>query len=707
MNNATKLMRSVFLALAIVLAAPLTGLGGTYFGAGPALAQVPSGERLIASVLFEGNQRFTDSNLLAMVEVANRGTLTQDRLNRDVVSIQTAYQQAGYRNVRVTPRVEPTEGGRVRVVFVIDEGQKTGIAAINFTGNASIGAGALKGTIQLHETNLLSWLVKDDNYSDDAAAADAERIRLYYANHGFPDAQVSYVAEFDPSRNGYFVNFTIVEGERYTFGNVGIETSIPGLNANALSSTIGTRQGQRYSYRDLQQTADDMAIEATAQGYPFADVRPRIDRDIVNHIFNVTYLVDEGPRVYVERIDITGNDKTRDFVIRRELDFAEGDPFNRAMVVRGKTNIEKLGYFSQVRVDVQPGSAPDKVVISIDVVEQSTGDYGLTAGYSTSDGVLGEISLTERNFLGRGQYLRIALGASQTGRTFDLSFTEPRFMGLKVSSGIDVYSHINDESATSFYGTTTTGGQLRFGLPITRDLTASVFGGYENKLITDADAPFSGVVTDGQTFNKVWGGYTLTYSTLDDQKHPTEGLIASATQQYVGWDFNYIKSDVRARYFLPLMDDAGIVASVKGQAGIINDLSGAGIHPVEALYHGPSLVRGFEARGIGPRLAGTGEAIGTTWYAGLSAELQAPVPFLPESYGLALAVWADAAYVGGAGAAGPIDPLSTDNPLKASVGASIIWDGPFGPLRGDFAYVLSKATNDRTQVFQLTLQTLL
>ncbi|MCA9632837.1 MAG: outer membrane protein assembly factor BamA, partial [Myxococcales bacterium] len=564
MMNATKLLRSVVLALAIVLAAPFAGVAGTFFGAEAAQAQtiqsisvsgnqrvdrgtivsrlavgvgdvataaklsastvnlestglfskvsvtfgggvlrvVVSENAIVASVLFEGNQRFTDANLLAMVEVADRGSFTQDRLQRDIGSIESAYQQVGYRDVTVTTRVEPVDGGRMRVTFVIDEGQKSGIAGINFTGNASIGSGTLKGVMSLHETNLLSWLVKDDNYTDEAAAADAEAIRIYYGNHGFPDAQVSYVAEFDPSRNGYFVNYTVVEGERYQFGTVGIETSIPGLDADVLRSTIQTQQGGRYSLKDLQETADDMAIEATAQGYPFADVRPRIDRDINGHIFNVTYLVDEGPRVYVKRIEITGNDKTRDFVIRRELEFAEGDPFNRAMVVRGKQNIEKLGYFSKVRFDVQPGSAPDKVILSIDVTEQSTGDYGLTAGYSTTEGVLGEVSLTERNFLGRGQYLRISVGASQAGRTFDLSFTEPRFMGLKISSGIDVYNRITDETATGFYGTTATGGQVRIGLPVTRDLTTTLFTGLEYKTIADASAPFSGVVTNGQAFTK-------------------------------------------------------------------------------------------------------------------------------------------------------------------------------------------------------------
>lgn len=769
MINATRLMRGVFLALAFLCAAPFAGIGGALIGVEAAQAQtvnridvsgnqrvddrtiiahlalrvgdtatgaklsastvaleetglfssvsvtfgggvvrvVVSENQIIASVLFEGNQRFSDAELLAMIDIGNRGSFTQERLDRDVQSIHAAYIDVGFKNANVSSRVETVDGGRLRVVFVIVEGTRTGVAAINFTGNEHIGAGALKSVVKTKETSFLSWLFRDDVYSDAALTADAELIRQYYANHGYPDAQVTYVAQYDQERNGYFVNFTITEGDTYVFGTISIETSIANINTNALKSTIRTYEGQRFEFAELQRTTEDMAFEATSQGFAFADVRPRIDRDIVNRRFNIVYLVDEGARVYVERIDITGNEKTRDFVIRRELDFGEGDPFNRALVTRGKSNIERLGFFKQVNVGLEQGSAPDKVIINIAVVEQSTGDYGATAGYSTDQGILGELSLTERNFLGRGQYLRIAVGMSQAGKSFDLSFTEPRFMGLRVSAGIDVYYRVVDETAASFYGTTTTGGQLRFGLPITRDLTAQVFTGYEYKAIADTLAPPSGLVVNGQTFNKAFVGYSLTYNTLDDQQQPREGLIASFTQQYVGWDHNYLKSDVRARYFYPLMDDFGVVASIKGQAGMLNDFSGGGISPTEAYQHGPMLVRGFENRGMGPRLA-SGEMVGNTMYAGASVELEAPIPFLPESYGLSAAVWGDVGYIAGVGGSGlAIDPLSVDQPLKAAVGASIIWHSPFGPLRGDFAYVISKATKDRTQLFQLTLQTLL
>ena len=707
MIHPNKQTRGAILALAVIGAAPLAGSGIPLLGVATAQAQ----EQLIGSVLFEGNRRFSDSQLLAMVDVSASGVFTQQRLAADIESIRQAYDRDGFLGVSVTSRTEATTDGRVRVTFVVNEGDRAGIAAINFTGNNSISTGNLKGTLLTKETGILSWLFKDDSYDEQKLAVDRERVRLYYANRGYPDAQITSVGQYDPARNAYFINFTVNEGQKYEFGGVGIETSIPGLNTDALRGTVQTAEGRNYSISDLQGTIEEMAYEATTQGYSFADVRARLDRDVTNGRFNVTYLVDEGPRVYVERINITGNTKTRDFVIRRELEFAEGDPFNRSLIVRGRGEINDLGFFSAVNITTAPGSSADKVVINIAVTETSTGEYGASAGYSTSDGILGEVSLTERNFLGRGQFLRAAIGASENGRTFDFSFTEPRFMGLKVSAGVDAYHRINNETDRSFYGTQATGGQLRFGVPITSDLSATVFAGAEQKVVTDEEGNpdhKSSFVEDGDEFYKAFAGYTLTWNGLDDTKKPTEGLYATFTQQYIGWDHSLIKSEARARYFVPLLEDSGIVGSIRGQAGIINDLSGDGVHPIEAFSPGSQLVRGFEGRGYGPRLT-TGEFVGATMYAGVSAELLFPIPVLPENYGLSGALWADAGWVDELPniGSGTIDPESQDEPLRTSIGASIIWDSPFGPLRGDFAHVLNKSTADRTQVFQLSLQTLL
>ena len=282
-----------------------------------------------------------------------------------------------------------------------------------------------------------------------------------------------------------------------------------------------------------------------------------------------------------------------------------------------------------------------------------------------------------------------------------------------MSAGLDAYHRISDETDSSFYGSQSTGGQLRLGIPLYENLSGTVFTGIERKVIADTNGNpqyQSSLVHDGQEFYKAFVGYTLTYNSVDNVKKPTEGLYGTFTQQYIGWDHNLLKTEVRARYFMPIMADSGIVASVRGQVGVINDFSGNGVNTVEAFSPGTQLVRGFKSRGYGPRLT-TGETTGVTLYAGVSAEVQFPIPVLPESYGLSGALWADAGWLstdnmpnlyGGTVAEG-----SNDTPLRTSIGASLIWDSPFGPLRGDFAHVLDKSTDDQTQVFQISISTLL
>lgn len=710
MTKSAKLLHSVLLAMALLFVAPLMGNVALVFGVAQAHAQAAVSEGTqVASIGFDGNSRFNDNQLSAMVDVAVRRVYTQAGIATDIQTIQAAYSQAGYSNVSVTVRTEPTNDGRARVIFVVNEGDRAGIAAINFTGNNSISSMVLKGVLVTKESHLFSWLFRDDVYDEDRLAVDRERVRLYYANRGFPDARVlSSVAEFDAERNAYFINFTVEEGQRYNFGNVAIETSIPGLNADALRGGIATGSGSRYSISDLSQSTSELAIRATNQGYPFAEVRPRIDRDVANNTFNVTYLVDEGPRIYVERINITGNTKTRDYVIRREFEFGEGDPFNRALVTKGRASIESLGFFSSVQVTSAQGSAPDRVVLNVAVVERSTGDYGVGAGYSTRDGIFGEISLTERNFLGRGQYLRVALGRSENGETYDFSFTEPRFMGLRMSAGIDLYRRVTAEGNNFTYGTETTGGQLRFGLPIIEDLTLTTRVGLSQTIFKDADAPFMPspwYITDGMTRDKLTFGYTLTYDTLDNQQRPTEGMVLSFSQDYNTLTSDFLTTEVRARVYYPIWEEMGVVASLRGQAGAITDLGGGGIHPTDAFILGPNLVRGYAYGGMGARANQTNDPLGVLAYAGLSAEIDFPLPFLPENWGLHGAVWGDVGWIDGTPAAGVAD-TGIGNPLKSSVGASIIWESPMGPLRGDFAHVIEPDSFDRTQVFQLTLSTL-
>jgi len=661
---------------------------------------------IVSSVLFEGNNKFSDAKLSDLVEVSSRGVYTEAAVAQDARNIELAYDQAGFNSVAVTTRIEAGDNSRIKVTFLINEGDRASIARISFTGNQSIGDAQLKAILRTHESHLLSWLFRDDVYDEDKLNVDSELVRLYYADRGFPDAQVlSAVADFDADRNAYFINFTIDEGERYEFGSIDIETSIPGLNADALKSAVRTQEGRRYSLTSMQRTAADMSRDAAYQGYSFAEVRPRLDRDVEAKRFNVTYLVDEGARLYVERINVFGNTRTRDFVIRREFQFAEGDPFNRTFLAAGKDALQGLGFFSRVQVNAEQGSSADRVVINVVVEEKSTGSWGGGASYSPQSGFGVELSLEEKNFLGKGQNLKLAVGGTFGSRTYDFSFTEPKFMGLDISAGIDVYRRTIDEGKFYNYGTDSTGFQVRVGAPVVDNLSASLFAGFDQTTYADSNADAPVYITGlGGAVNKAFIGYSLNYADVDNQRSPTEGYVVNLTQQYVGIDHNLLKSEVKGRYYIPVLPDHGVIASIKGQAGVINELGGGSVHPTETFVPGPQLIRGFKSHGYGPK-NGT-NALGVSEYVALSAELEFPLPVVPEAYGLSGAIWADAAYLGASGLDAALITSGNGTPLRTSIGASILWDSPLGPLRGDFAHVIDRDVADDTQVFALTIQTL-
>jgi len=662
---------------------------------------------IISSVLFEGNKKFSDDRLLTMVETSSRGVYTEAAIAQDARNIKLAYDQAGFTAVSVTSRTEVVANSRIKVTFLVNEGDRAAIAKITFTGNQYIGDGQLRAAVRTRESHLLSWLFQDDVYDEDKLNVDSELVRLYYADHGYPDAQVlSAVSEFDVDRNAYFINFTIDEGEHYKFGVVDIQTSIAGLDANALKSGIRTHEGRRYSLTSLQQSASAMSSAAAYQGYSFAEVRPRIDRDVENKRFDITYLVDEGARLYVERINVFGNTRTRDFVIRREFDFAEGDPFNRTFVAAGRDSIQGLGFFSRVDVSTEQGTRADQVVLNVVVEEKSTGSWGGGASYSPQSGFGVELSLEEKNFMGRGQAFKLALGGTLGSKTFDFSFTEPKFMGLDISSSIDVYRRIVDEGKYYNYGTDSTGFQLRVAAPVVDKLSSSVFVGFDQTKYVDSDANAPTYITSlGGDVNKAFIGYNLNFTDVDNAAQPSEGFALNLNQQYVGIDHNLLKTEVKGRYYMPVLPDYGVVASIKGQAGIINELGGGSAHPTEAFVAGPNLIRGFKSRAFGPKDS-AGNALGITEYLALSAEVEFPIPVLPDNYGVKGAVWADAAYLGSASLDGANIASGNGVQTRTSIGASILWDSPLGPLRGDFAHVLDKDTADETQVFALTITTL-
>ncbi|MBZ0216777.1 MAG: outer membrane protein assembly factor BamA, partial [Fimbriimonadaceae bacterium] len=384
---------------------------------------------VINRVAFEGNRKVKDKTLEQEVESRARVVFTRARVQSDVQRILTIYRRSGRFGARVEPKVIQLPQNRVDLVFEIDEGDKTEVTRINFIGNHAFSDKDLREEITTRESGLLSFLKTNDVYDPDRLAADQELLRRFYLNNGYADFRIiSAVADLDRENNAFFITITIDEGPLYTFGDVSIESDVNSLDPNELEGFVLTRPGDDYSLEALDKTLEDLTLAVSRLGFAFAQVRPRGDRDPVTQTISVVYVVEEGARVYIERIDITGNTRTHDEVVRREFDMVEGDPYNRVLIDRAERRLNALGFFEKVVITRAPGSAPDRVVINVLVEDKSTGNFSIGAGYSTDDGILGDISITERNLLGRGQYVRVALSLSGKRTDFDISFTEPYFM---------------------------------------------------------------------------------------------------------------------------------------------------------------------------------------------------------------------------------------------------------------------------------------
>jgi outer membrane protein insertion porin family len=743
---------------------------------------------VINKISFEGNHRIKDEQMLQEIQSKERGSLSRASVQADVGRIIEIYQRNGRFDVTVVPKMIDRPNNRVDLVFEINEGEKTGIKSIVFVGNNAYSAWRLKEVIKTSETTFLSFLQTTDVYDPDRIEADRDLIRRFYLKHGYADVQVvSATGVYDPAKKGFVVTFTIEEGALYHFGAVDIQSNVRAVNSDALRPTLLMRGGQIYNGEAVEKTVEDMTIELARRGYPFGQVRPRGDRNPETRTIGVLFVVDEGTRAYIERINIRGNYRTRDYVIRREFDINEGDPYNRALVDRAERRLKNLGYFKTVKITNEPGSAPDRVVLNVDVEEQPTGDFSVEGGYSTANGWLAEVSVTERNLLGTGRYARAGVTYGQFARGVELSYAEPYFLDYRSSMGIDLFAKQTLANSYLSYGTETYGGTLKWGLPIREDLALQLrYSGFEQSIslpsdldacnninpdfvstfptpsaiqptapggypvgttscdavLAQASLPVRAELALGAYFTSMLG-YGLVYNSLDNNKLPTSGIYISFGQDYagLGGDVSYLRSIVDMRAYYEVVSD--LVSLLHLQAGdmlgfnncptpntcVSND---GYVRMLDDFKMGPNLVRGFQPAGIGPRditPGTTNDNIGGTMYWGASLEFQYPFYFLPKDSGFRGAVFVDSGSVWGyrgetqnpatgevngnvtsavTGANAPgMNPFVcqcgmqfADTPaVRASVGASLIWDSPFGPLRFDFAYPFLREGYDRTQFF--------
>ncbi|MGF1631115.1 MAG: outer membrane protein assembly factor BamA [Kiloniellaceae bacterium] len=672
---------------------------------GDTLVVVVAENPIVNRIAFEGNQRIDNETLQQEIELRPRVVFTRTKVQSDTNRILEIYRRSGRFAATVEPKVIQLEQNRVDLAFEINEGSLTSIRSINFIGNREFSDSSLRDEVTTVEASFWNFFTSADTYDPDRLTFDRELLRRFYLNEGYADFRVvSVVAELTPDQQDFIVTFTVEEGPRYRFGRIGLQTGLRNLDPEVLRSEVTTEEGDWYSASEVDETIEVLTDAVGNLGYAFVDIRPRVERDRENLTIDIDYDIQEGPKVFVERIDIEGNIRTLDRVIRREFRLVEGDAFNTSKLRRSRQRVQNLGFFKTVTVDNEPGSAPDRTVVRVGVEEQSTGDVTFGAGFSSANGPIGNIGLRERNLLGRGQDIRLGFTLAGAATELDFSFTEPYFLDRNLAAGVDLYRSTNDRSDESSFEEERIGGSLRGGFNITEELRNVVRYTLENRDITDVDNDASLLVRseEGAT---VRSGISneLTYDTRDSRFDPREGFITSLRTEFfgLGGDVTFARSSLNAGYYYTVAND--ITLSVRGSGGTMIGL-GEDTRISDRFFKGGGQPRGFEFGGIGPRDRNTGDALGgKNFYTG-TVEASFPLD-LPFDVDIRARLFTDV------GAAWAIDdnsiPITVDdsNAPRVTVGTGLSWNSPFGPLVIDLGFALVKEDFDETEIFSFSFGT--
>jgi outer membrane protein insertion porin family len=677
---------------------------------------------LINQVNFEGNKEIADDALAKEVEVRERMIFTKARVRSDTQRVLALYQKSGYYNVRVAPKLIRLPENRVNLVFEVTEGSETTIKTISFEGNEAFSDGGLRDVIGTAEHSWWNFFQKNDTYDPDRLEYDKELLRRHYLRHGYADFNIiSADAQLSPDGDYFEIAFVVEEGPRYTIADVAVNIGNTNLDPEKLKEVIKTGVGDDYNATKVDKTVENLALEASRQGFVFARVEPKVDRNVGQGSLNISYNIEEGRRAYVEQIIIEGNTRTLDEVIRRELLIYEGDAFNRTLIERARRRLTSLDFFDKIEFQEEEGSAPDKINLVVVVQEKSTGKISFSVGYSSYEQVIGSVELSERNFMGRGQFVKLNTTLSFKRQQVDFSFTEPYFMGMPISAGIDIFATKSDNSKTSSYESTNVGFALRTGFKLDEysSLGFKYTLAYRDVDGIDEDEASPAIIAQEGSSIKSSVGAVYTWDDLDNPNRPTLGFRGQLESEVagLGGDAYFGRVEAHGWYFYPLYEES-IILKLEGNAGHIEAFNGKDVPLQDRFFKGAESFRGFAQAGVGPRQRGNDgdtDAIGAQSYAIATAELTFPVG-LPEQWGIEGAAFTDFGTVfdtpeqsigsGTGDCSGPFDCTVFDTmAFRASVGAGLIWQSPFGPLRFEVAYPLMKAKYDETEWFRFSIGT--
>lgn len=658
----------------------------------------------VNEVRFEGNERISTEDIEKEISLTSRSIYTKSRVQDDLKRLLEVYRRNGRYSATITPKIVPLEQNRVDLVYEINEGPEAKIRHITFIGNEWFAKSTLERVLNSEEEAWWKFLSDNDKYDPERLNYDQELLRRFYQEQGYADFKVtSAIAELSPNKDSFFLTFTISEGPQYRLGNVDVNSQIGKSDTSSLVDFVTTKTENLYNATEIEESVDSLIQALGDRGYAFVDIIPDVKRrEDGKHIIDLTYNVKPGPRVYIERINITGNLRTLDEVIRREFRLAEGDAYSSTKIKRSEQRLNNLGYFEKVTISTREGSSPDKTVVDVQVAEKSTGEITFGAGFSTADGALADFGIRERNFLGRGQDLRFRTIFAARRQQYDIGFTEPYFLGRELEAGFDLYRTIQDSSDQSTFDRTANGLTLRTGYSMGEKLKHQLRYGIEKNEISNVDSDASIYIKQQEGKNTTsMVGQSFIYDDRDNKFTPNSGLYWRANQDIagLGGDDKFLRHELQTEYYVPLAKKWTLLFA--GSAGNILGVS-QDVRISQRFFIGGKEVRGFANSGLGPRDISTDDALGGNTYYAATGEIRFPLG-LPDDLGVSGAAFIDAGSLFDLDVTGP--NIADDASPRVGAGFGVAWASPFGPIRIDFSQAIAKQDYDETELIRFSFGT--
>lgn len=674
---------------------------------------VPQGSTLIIQVVeyptinrinFEGNSRLDDSDLAAVIRSRERFVYNPAQAEQDATAMAELYASSGRVNATVTPAIIRRSDNRVDLVFEVFEGGVTEVERIGFVGNRSFSDRRLRGVLETKQAGLLRVLIQRDTYSPDRVEFDKSVLTDFYHSRGFIDFEIQSVdVVLTRERDAHLVTYNVIEGQQYRFANVSAVSEVAGVDVTPYADAVRLKSGDVYSPTGINDEITRLEVMAERAGLRFVLVEPRITRNERDLTLDVVFALVSGERIFVERIDIEGNNTTLDRVVRDQFRVVEGDPLNPRSIRESAERIKALGFFADAQVNVVPGSSPDTVVVDVNLVEAPTGSLSFGATYSSDVGFGLIGSFKERNFLGRGQTLNLDLSTAEASRLLSIEFAEPRFLGRDLRFGLNLsYGLTDNENAD--YDTETFRFSPSFTFALAERSTLALYYGLKYSDMTDVTSLSSFIIADG-ALDGLWTsavGYTYSFDTRRGAVNPGTGVLLRFGQELGYGDSQFVKTTALAIAETKVLnDDVTLRASLEG--GFLTYDSGTSLI-TDRFFMGSRVMRGFESGGIGPRDSTTLEALGGNAYAVARLEAEFPIG-LPEEYGISGGVFLDYGSLWNVGTGSDIGILYNDFTPRTVVGLSLFWDTPVGPLRFNFSEPIDVQAEDETSSFDITVST--